>query len=829
LIERDVQVQELLDIVEAARDGQSSTVLLTGEAGVGKTSLIRELTAAIDPDVRVLVGSCDDFLAPPPLQPLRDAFRRTAGPLERALAADDPKSAFDAILAEFARPTVLIVEDMHWADDATLDLLRYLVRRLDQLTAAVVVLTYREDSLDPRHPLRTWLGALTDVRMHRIPLPPLSLDAVRSIAADSGRDAAELYELTGGNPFYLTEVLAAPADTIPSTVVDAVLARFRRLDPESLAVVEQLSVIPAPIPVQYIAEVIKYRLNGLTQAEQAGVVETHGDVVAFRHELTRRAIEQTLPPVHRRMLNAHILQLMLRCGGEHRFQLVHHALEAGDIDLLLEHAPRAAREASRAGSHRQALAHLEAVLPYAERLALPARAALIDAHAWELHIAHKFAEAVEAGRRAVELFEQLGESVELAESLIRQARCLYMAGETDCSMKTVDRAIEVADGTGSTSVQSAAKASRGMLLVLTGSPKDAVALLEEAHELAVEAGRTDIDALCHNYLGLAWCDLGSPAGLPSLRTSITLALTTGDYEAVARGYTNLAEMLYRRREWVELEDCLRRGLEFVREHGFGSHAYNLEVHEALLDLRHGEWPAAEQRLRRLLDSVDDEGMLSVMSRAVLGRLLARRGDPEARDLVVQTWERALEQRSLTGLAYAAAAYSEYAWLTDRPDLVLSIKQELARLAGVPAMTELLDKLPRGWGRSGDPYEEALRLVESGEIESILQGLQILDRLGAAPAMTLARRRLKELGVARIPRGVQARTRQNPAGLTERQLDVLLLLADEMTNPQIAAELVLSVRTVDRHVSAILARLNARTRQEAAAMARSLDLHRVRSA
>jgi DNA-binding CsgD family transcriptional regulator len=184
---------------------------------------------------------------------------------------------------------------------------------------------------------------------------------------------------------------------------------------------------------------------------------------------------------------------------------------------------------------------------------------------------------------------------------------------------------------------------------------------------------------------------------------------------------------------------------------------------------------------------------------------------------------------LTGLAYAAAAYSEYAWLNDRPDLVLSIKQDLTRLAGVPAMTELLDKLPRGWGRSGDPYEEALRLVESGETEAILQGLQILDRLGAAPAMTLARRRLKELGVARIPRGVQARTRQNPAGLTERQLDVLVLLADEMTNPQIAAELVLSVRTVDRHVSAILARLNARTRQEAAATARSLDLHRVRSA
>jgi hypothetical protein len=186
----------------------------------------------------------------------------------------------------------------------------------------------------------------------------------------------------------------------------------------------------------------------------------------------------------------------------------------------------------------------------------------------------------------------------MAESLLRQSRFLYMAGETECSIKAADRAIEVADRTGSPAVQASAMASRGMLLVLTGAANEAVPLLEQAHEAAVAAGRTDIDALCHNYLGVAWCDLGSPAGLPSLRTSITLAMSTGDYEAVARGYTNLAEMLSRRREWVELADCLRRGLEFVRERGFGSHAYNLEVHQALLDLRQGEWQAAEVRLRR---------------------------------------------------------------------------------------------------------------------------------------------------------------------------------------------------------------------------------------
>ncbi|NEA34261.1 LuxR family transcriptional regulator [Streptomyces sp. SID13031] len=821
MIERDQHVRELLDVVGA---GDSTAVLVTGEAGIGKTSLIREVVARVGPEYRVLVGSCDDFLAPPLLQPIRDAFRVAGGPMA---TATEPEAVFDAFLNEFRRPTVLVIEDVHWADDATLDVLRYLVHRLEQLPGAIVILTYREDAIDGRHPLRGWLGALADVPIRRINLQPLSLDAVRSIAAGSGRDATELFELTGGNPFYLTEVLAGPGDTIPATVVDAVLARFGRLDADSLAVVEQLSVIPTTIELQHITKVVGGKLDGLSQAEQAGVLETHGNNIGFRHELARRAIEQALPPMRRRLLNAHILELMIHCGDVHQARVVHHAVEAGDIAVLLEHGPRAAREASLAGSHRQALAHLEAVLPYADRLTVAERAALLDGYAWELHIAHRFADAVNAGQQAVELLGQLGESVALVETLMRQSRFLYMAGDTAASVARSDKAIAIASRVGAVAVRASAAAGRGMLLALTGDAVEAISELERAHELACEAGRTDIDALCHNYLGLAWCDLGSPTGLKHLRTSIELAESTGDYEAVARGYTNLAEMLYRELHWGELADCLRAGLEFVRERGFGSHAYNLEVHQALLDLRQGEWAAAEERLRRLIDSVDDQGMLSVLSLSSLGRVLARRGAPEAEGLLADVWKRARRQRSLTGFAYAATAYAEWAWLNDRPDLLISIKDEVSHLTEIQAFRRLPGS--HGWTNVDDPYEQALELAESGDSDEALQALQVLDRLGAAPAAAMVRRRLKELGVARIPRGAQTRTRQNPCGLTERQLEVLVLLADGLTNPQIAGELVLSVRTVDRHVSAILGRLDARTRQEAAAAARSLGLAGERSA
>ena len=496
-------------------------------------------------------------------------------------------------------------------------------------------------------------------------------------------------------------------------------------------------------------------------------------------------------------------------------------------DTVLAQAPLAAREASRAGSHRQALTNLEAVLPYADRLVLADRAGLLDAYAWELHIAHRFGEAVEAGEEAVRLLEQLGESTALAETLLRQSRFLYMAGDTPAAVKAGERAVEVAEYTGSPAVQASAAAGRAMLMVLTGAAREAIPALELAHDRAVEAGRTDIDALCHNYLGVAWCDLGSPFGFTQLQTSIELARSTGDYEAVARGYTNLAEMQYRGYRWDELAECLRDGLAFVREHGFGSHAYNLEVHQALLDLRLGRWDEAEQRLRQLLENVDDDGMMSVMSHSALGRLLARRGDSDAEQLVVGAWERALEQGSLAGQGYAAFALAEWAWLNDQTDLLDSVRDHVDQLSDVPVVDQMMHLLPGtpGWQRDADPYEDALRLADSGETEQMLRALETLDRMGAVPAAALVRRRLKELGALRIPRGAQARTRKNPGGLTDRQLDVLVLLTDGLTNPQIAAELVLSVRTVDRHVSAILDRLGTGSRREAAAAARSLGLSR----
>jgi DNA-binding NarL/FixJ family response regulator len=128
-----------------------------------------------------------------------------------------------------------------------------------------------------------------------------------------------------------------------------------------------------------------------------------------------------------------------------------------------------------------------------------------------------------------------------------------------------------------------------------------------------------------------------------------------------------------------------------------------------------------------------------------------------------------------------------------------------------------------WQRAGCRYEQALALAQSLDPDDLLSALATADSLGAEPLAHRVRQRLRDLGVTRIPRGRVQSTRDNPAGLTERQADVVRLLVEGLTNAEIAARLVLSVRTVDTHVAAILTKLDARTRRDAAARAKALGV------
>src|SRR5581483_8909592 len=256
LLERAEFLQTLAQYAgdAARRDGR--LVLLAGESGIGKTALVEAFQQELK-GARWLWGACDGLLTPRPLAPLFDIGVQAGGELARLCAAGAPRdqlfAALHAGIDVAGTLTVVVIEDVHWADEATLDLLIYLGRRLSRMRALLLV-TYRDDELGEQHPLRLVLGDLATQRStRRMGLPPLSGAAVRTLVGERDVDAAELRRVTGGNPFYVREILAAGWPSIPPTVRDVVGARMARSTPAAREAVRVAALIGTRVEPSLLA------------------------------------------------------------------------------------------------------------------------------------------------------------------------------------------------------------------------------------------------------------------------------------------------------------------------------------------------------------------------------------------------------------------------------------------------------------------------------------------------------------------------------------------------------------------------------------------------
>lgn len=844
LLERDAQLASLDGFVAEAAAGRGRLVLVFGEAGAGKTSLLRRFSAEAPADI--LWGSCDPLSTPRPLGPLVEIAEDAGGDLEEAVARGAaPYEIVDALPSpsSIATAVVVVLEDLHWADEATLDVLRLLARKVET-TRTMVVGTYRDDEVDRNHPLRIALGEIaTRPAVERIAVTPLSQAAVAELAAPAGVDPAELYLKTAGNAFFVTEILATGDGAIPPTVVDAVLARTARLSPDARAVIDAVAISPGRTE-PWLLDALVDDSTGLDHCVSAGALAYPRDGIQFRHELARLAVERSIAPrqrvlLHRRALTA--LRTPPR-GDADLARLAHHAEAAGDADAVLELAPAAGDRASAAGAHREAASLYERALRHADALESAARAELLRRFAEECYLTDRMDDAVQALEQAAELYRGLGDRLGEGDTLRRLSNILWCPGRCAEAREQGLTAVAMLETQppGPELVQ--AYVNLSFLCAMSLEHDLARAWSARAMELAERLGGADMLAYALHCTG-------------ERDRALELARQEGLEELVADCLLSFAAIAFSQRAYDHGFRSVEAGIDYCVRHGNDLILRYFLAEQARAQLDRGLWDAAGESAGHVLRLRAVSTFPRITSLVVLALIRARRGDPDAEPLLVEAHELAELSGELLRIAPVAAARAEVAWLAGRSDRIPVLTEDAFRLAidlgneeKIGALGRwrrragIVDAVPDGlgrpeqlevaghwraaaasWDRFGCRYDAALALLETNDEATLRRAHDELQRLGARPAAAIAARRLREQGARDVPSGPRVSTRRNLACLTARQLDVLRLLVDGLRNAEIAERLFLSPRTVDHHVSAILRKLEVETRGQAVAAAERLGV------
>ena len=860
LLERTSQLAALGTWLEATRnDGHGRIVFVGGEAGVGKTSLLRRFCDEQPGSVRILWGGCSALHTPRPLGPLLDIAEITGGALEELVESDTkPHQVVKALVDELRapRPTIVVLEDLHWADEATLDALSLLGRRIDAVPALAVA-SYRDDGLGRDHPLRILLGELgTAKTIDRLRVEPLSLEAVAELAREQHVDAAALFRATGGNPFFVTEVLGAEAEAIPQSVRDAVLARVARLSAPARALLEAVAVVPRQTELWLLEALAGDSVERLDECLAAGMLTSGAAAVQFRHELARLTVEETVPPDRRATLHRKALAALSAPpnGVQPLDRLAHHADAAGDGEAVLRFAPAAAQRAASLGAHREAAAHYRRALAFAQRLPLSARAMLLHRCADECQLSGEMTEAVALFREAVECHEELGDARGHGDSLRALSWPLWVLGQTEEAGEACREAVAVLQPLAPGPELARAYSALTFLYMAASDLEQTIAWGTRALEVARELDDAEAIVATLTHMGTIEYLRRIEGGREKLEEALALAQEAELEERAGAAIVALALGAVHGHDHARASAYVDAGQAYFEELELPGWDAYLPVLRAELLLEQGRWDEVAQALAPIL-ATRGSGFATVHALVALGRLRARRGDPGQWTALDAALDLAQKSGEVARLAPVAAARAEAAWLEGRSEVVAEATDAAFELASRRGDAQVLgelalwrwragirEPLPTGifeayalqisgdwrdaaelWTRVGAPYAAALALADADEEDALRRALIGLQRLGARPAAAIVARRLRERGARGVPRGPRAATRANPANLTPREVEVLELIADGLRNADIAERLFLAPKTVDHHVASILRKLDVHSRTEAAAEAGRLGL------
>lgn len=853
VLERDDELERLQAALADARAGLGSGFSLTGESGAGKSTLVEAICAETT-GLRVLRGHCDPLHTPRPLGPFRDL---AVTGLEAVGRADATLAEVCELVYETLRlePTVLVVEDLHWVDAASVDVLRFLARRVESMPV-VLLMTYRDLEIDRRHPARPLLGDVAQLDgVESLPLSPLSLGAVAELLEGSGLDAGRVHAVTGGNPFFVTEVAKEPDRPMPVSVRDAVLARTADVPPEDFEVLQLVATAPDRLDDRVLPK-LGVDLPTLRRLDGTSLLaRTEGGIV-FRHELARRAIESTIPPGGGSRLHARVLDALELVEPREPAVLTHHAVLARDASRAAAYAREAAADAIRAGAHSEAAAFFEIALENLDAAPAGERAALLVALGHQLYMTSRLTRAIETVRATFPLWVEAGDEAGLAAAHASVALYEYYNARRHRAEDHLDRASEIATRAGSLVTFGHARATRAFLAALrsdVGLFQDCIAQVQAVNAEEGEAFLALRERVIDAVNALA---CGDSDARTRLFTHLESARAHGFDELASTVYSQIANLDAEHGRYRQAERLLEESLPFAAERDIPICSHYQTGVRTRLQFVKGHWNAALEDASTVLD---EEGMpLATFWPHVVSALVPlRRGDAVVGAPLEEAWVLSEQLDEPLRRLAILSALAEVSWMTDVTDHRVAdvAVAELPTLAAAPGagwsaghLAVWLRRLglpaeaPAGiaepfrlaldgrhaeaaswWRLAGDPFAEAMAFADSADADDRVRGVQLLDRLGAVGTADRLRVVLRQEGLAAVPQRPRASTRANPAGLTNRQLDVARLVARGLSNSEIAGRLYISPKTADHHVSAILAKLELPNRRAVVVRAAELGL------
>jgi DNA-binding CsgD family transcriptional regulator/tetratricopeptide (TPR) repeat protein len=859
LLERKNEIEKLFVLWANATTGLGKVVLITGEAGVGRTSFLQNFTGQIKDSGAFFVGACEPLRSPRPLGPLYDIAPR----IGKAFAQDirdqkNPSIIFASFLDELVRtgkPVCLVFEDLQWADADTLDLIQYLGRRIGAYPI-LLLLSYRTYELAVDHPLNAALGSLSREHTEHIALQPLSRVSVAELAQKYSVRTDLLFDLTQGNPFYLTEVLNTPGDTLPETVTRFIASRLAMMSIAARQLCELISTIPTEAEISLISQITfgtEPKCKGddpelLESCTSSGLIYFTGTGLRYRHEIARRAVENSLGVLKRKSWHGVMLEIMIRDQSLPKARLVHHAAQAGLGALVLELAPQAALEAGQAGAHREACHHFATAIPFAKHANLQLQATLYEGWAYHgLMSTSMDSRFVEALKRAITLWKEIGNVERIGYNLRMLAVLNWSLGRIEDSFECVSEAITYLETVAPTPALAMAYSMRSQNHVATSSLKQAIVWGEKAVQLAsaLQANEALVHSLCN--LGTALMRSQKAEGEALLKRSIAIGEAMALHENTGVAYISYCESLLWQCRLDEAENVGNAGLDFVKRTGVLALSLSLTGLLAQIAVMRNRFSEAQSLSQKVLENLTLSPLVRWPALAAKAMQLNRLGHADGigklEELVALSRKIALPNQQLhasilqietywiagdllrakQALTIAMTHRGEetsvwmlgqlYCWCQRLQERLESFGLSADVVLPEPFALELSGDLigaSNWWSDHGFAFEQAVCLMHSGD-EGLVAAAKILTQLEATPAVHRLRQLARKLKIQGVKRGHYASAASNSFHLTARELAILQFVAKGLSDGEIAEKVARSKRTIQNHVGSLLSKVGVKNR------------------